>query len=210
MKREEIKAIFAEATDEQIKKILGINGADIEGFKSKISKLEDDLKTKETSLKQISSDFEQLKTANASAEDYKKKFEELQADVTKKENEAKAEREKAEHDAEISRRYNAVAVDKDGNPLKWRHDAIKADYLRKFDEALANKDNVGKSDADIFAELTKEDGNAFESARAKPNLAGGNPANFTSLSKEEFAKLGYSDRLKIFNENPDVYHSMTE
>lgn len=28
MKREEIKAIFAEATDEQIKKILGINGAD--------------------------------------------------------------------------------------------------------------------------------------------------------------------------------------
>ena len=40
-------------------------------------------------------------------------------------------------------------------------------------------------------ELTKKDGNAFENARAKPNLAGGKPADFTSLSKEEFAKLGY-------------------
>lgn len=30
MKREEIKAIFAEATDEQLKKIMDLNGSDVE------------------------------------------------------------------------------------------------------------------------------------------------------------------------------------
>lgn len=210
MKREEIKAIFAEATDEQIKKILGINGADIEKIKNKVSELEQELEKKGEDLKKVSTEYEQLKISNANAEDYKLKFEELQKDIAEKEKASKAEKAKAEHDAEVSRRYNAVAVDKNGNPLKWQHEAIKSDYLRKFDEALANKDNIGKSDAEIFEELTKDDGNAFAGARAKPNLVGGNPANFTSLSKEEFAKMGYSDRLKLFKENPDVYQSMTE
>ena len=40
MKREEIKAIFADATDEQLDKIMSINGADVEKYKSKVTALE--------------------------------------------------------------------------------------------------------------------------------------------------------------------------
>ncbi len=46
MKREEIKAIFAEATDEQLKKIMDLNSSDVEREKGKLTALEAELKGK--------------------------------------------------------------------------------------------------------------------------------------------------------------------
>ena len=40
MKREEIKAIFADATDEQLDKVMSIKGADVEKYKNKVASLE--------------------------------------------------------------------------------------------------------------------------------------------------------------------------
>ena len=46
MKREEIKAIFADATDEQLKAVMDLNGADVEKAKSKVTALEVEIKEK--------------------------------------------------------------------------------------------------------------------------------------------------------------------
>ena len=48
----------------------------------------------------------------------------------------------------------------------------EADYLRKFTEELSNKENEGKSDADIFKSLTENDGAAFKVPSAQ-NVFGG-------------------------------------
>lgn len=174
MKREEIKAIFAEATDEQLKKIMDLNGSDVEREKGKLSTLEKELEDKKTAFNTLNSELETLKTSNASAEDYKKKFEDLQKDIADKEKKEKEAQEKAEREENILNRYNAVAVDKDGKPLEWTHEAIKADYLHKFSEALNDKANEGKSDADIFSALTKEDGAAFKVPGAQTVFGGAN------------------------------------
>ena len=174
MKREDIKAIFAEATDEQLKKIMDLNGSDVEREKGKLSALEKELEDKKAAFDTLNGEFETLKASNASAEDYKAKFDKLQEDIAAKEKEEKEAKEKAEREENILNRYNAVAVDKDGKPLEWTHEAIKADYLHKFSEALNDKANEGKSDADIFNALTKEDGAAFKVPGAQTVFGGAN------------------------------------
>lgn len=174
MKREDIKAIFAEATDEQLKKIMDLNGSDVEREKGKLSALEKELEDKKAAFDTLNGEFETLKASNASAEDYKAKFDKLQEDIAAKEKEEKEAKEKAEREENILNRYNAVAVDKDGKPLEWTHEAIKADYLHKFSEALNDKANEGKSDADIFNALTKEDGTAFKVPGAQTVFGGAN------------------------------------
>lgn len=70
MKREDIKAIFAEATDEQLNKVMGLHGADIEKYKGKVTALEAENAEKKTAFDNLNAEFEKLKESNASAEDY--------------------------------------------------------------------------------------------------------------------------------------------
>ena len=167
MKREEIKAIFADATDEQLKAIMDSNGSDVEKAKSKVTALEAELKEKKADFEKLNTEFEALKTANASGEDWKAKFEALQAENDAKAKQAEADRILAEKAEALNKRFETVVGDK-----KFSHDAIKADYLKKFGEAIELDENKSKSDADIFHELTKDDTSAFAGVQAV-KLAGG-------------------------------------
>ena len=66
MRREEIKSIFLDATDEQLKSVMDLNGADVEKAKSKVTALEIELKEKKADFDKLNNEFEALKTANAS------------------------------------------------------------------------------------------------------------------------------------------------
>lgn len=169
MKREEIKAIFPEATDEQLSKILDINGADVEKVKAKVTALEADIKDKKDAFDKLNTEFESLKSSNAGAEEYKSKYEALVAENAAKAKQAEADRILAEKNENISNRFSAVLGEK-----KFSHDAIKAEYLKKFTDALELKENQGRSDADIFHELTKDDPVAFTGVTTV-RLAGGTP-----------------------------------
>ena len=171
MKREEIKAIFADAAAEQIEAVMRLNNADVEKDKGKLPALEAELKEKKTALESLNAEFEQLKASNANAEDWEKKFNDLSAEIAEKEKQAKLEREAKEKADMIESRFNTVVGDR-----KFTHEAIKADYLHKFGEALDNKDFMGKSDADIFHELIKDDKNALENVQMQLNMPGGQPA----------------------------------
>lgn len=208
MKREDIKAIFAEATDEQLNKVMGLHGADIEKYKGKVTALEAENAEKKTAFDNLNAEFEKLKESNASAEDYKTKLEDLKKDIAEKEKAAKEEKEKAEREANILSRYNAVAVSKDGKPLEWTHEAIKADYLHKFTEALNDSANEGKSDADIFHELIKDDGAAIKVPGAQTIYGGASNVGGGNITKEAFAKMGYKERVKLYNENKELYNTL--
>ena len=101
MKREEIKAIFADATDEQLKAVMDLNGADVEKAKAKATAFENELKEKKAEFDKLNSEFEALKTSNASGEDWKAKFEALQDENVAKEMQAEADRIMAEKHAVI-------------------------------------------------------------------------------------------------------------
>ena len=205
MKREEIKAIFADATDEQLKAVMDLNGADVEKAKSKVTALETELKEKKEAIDNFNKEIEELKTANASGEDWKAKFEALQAENVAKEKQAEADRILAEKNADIEKRFAECVGDK-----KFSHDAIKADYLKKFAEALESEEYKGKGDVDIFHALTKDDATAFTGVTAV-KLQGGTPQGVggKSVTREAFNKMSYKERLQIYNENQALYNELT-
>ena len=167
MKREEIKAIFPDATDEQLKSIMDLHGSDVEKAKSKVTALEAELKEKKEDFSKLNDEFETLKAANASGEDWKAKFEALQAETIAKEKQAEADRILAEKNADIEKRFDACVGDK-----KFSHDAIRQAYLKKFGEALESEEYKGKGDTEIFHSLSKDDAQAFTGVTAV-KLAGG-------------------------------------
>ena len=105
MKREEIKAIFADATDEQLKAVMDLNGADVEKVKSKVTALETELKETKEGNNKLMSELDELKTANASGEDWKAKFEALQSENIAKEKQAEADRILAEKTEAINNSF---------------------------------------------------------------------------------------------------------
>lgn len=200
MKREWLKELGL--TDEQIDKIMGENGKDVEKAKG-------DLSTKETEL---ASTKEQLSTANAeiesyksmdiegikaSAESYKAKFEE-----SEKNSKAEIESLKFEHSLES-------ALAKAGTKN------VKAAKALLNIEELKNSKNV---DTDIEAAITalkESDGYLFGGETNPEGTggslgAGGKPKAPTKVSKEEFSKMGYFDRLKLKQSNEDLYNQLKE
>lgn len=198
MKREELKQI-AELTDEQLDKIMAINGADVEKVKAKVTALEADLKQSKEAADKINTEFEALKANNASAEEYKTKYEALVAENEAKARQAEADRIAKEKAEGIDKRFETVVGDK-----KFSHDAVRADYRKKFEAALADKENEGKSDADVFHALTKDDRNAFEGVTAV-KLAGGRPTGtgngYSSVDDIMKSDMTREQKRKVIAEN---------
>ena len=179
MKREEIKAIFADATDEQLKAVMDLNGADVEKAKSKVTALETELKDKKEDFDKLNAEFEALKTANASGEEWKTKYEAIVAENEAKAKQAEVERIAKEKAESLDKRFDAVVGNK-----TFSHEAIRADYRRKFESALADKANEGQSDADIFHALSKDDATAFKGVTVV-KLAGGKPTGSGKYSSRD-------------------------
>lgn len=167
MKREEIKSIFPDATDEQLKAVMDLNGGEVE----KNKKLEAELKAKNEQFETLNKEFEALKTANADGVEWKTKFEALQAENAAKAKQAEADRILKEKTESINKRFETAQGEK-----KFSHDAVREAYLKKFGEALESEDYKGKSDVEVFRELTKDDENAFKGATIV-KLAGGKPSS---------------------------------
>ena len=154
---------------EVAEKIFAERSKEIEADKAKREKLEIEFKEKKESLDNLSKEFEDLKSSNASAEEYKTKYEALVADNEAKAKQSEADRILAEKTENINKRFEAVVGEK-----KFSHNAIKADYLKKFGEALELEENKSLSDEQVFHNLIKDDATAFTGVTAV-KLAGGTP-----------------------------------
>ena len=168
---------------EVAEKIFAERSKEIEADKAKREKLETELKEKKESLDNLSKEFEDLKSSNASAEEYKTKYEALVADNEAKAKQAEAARILAEKNADIEKRFAECVGDK-----KFSHDAIKASYLKKFAEALESEEYKGKGDVDIFHALTKDDAAAFTGVTAV-KLAGGRPIGTSGKTRDEIMAI---------------------
>ena len=179
MKREEIKSIFADATDEQLKAVMDLNGADVEKVKSKVAALETELKEKKADFEKLDTEFEALKTANASGEDWKAKFEALQAENVAKEKQALAEKAEKEKE-ENNRLLFQKAVEAYGKKSDdWNGKFTEEGYYNEFIKALELEENTGRAHKDILHDLVKNDGTAFKGVQAV-KLQGGTPQGIGS------------------------------
>ena len=184
-------------------KIFAERSKEIEADKVKREKLETELKESKESLDNLSKEFEDLKANNASAEEYKSKYEAVIAENEAKAKQAEADRILAEKTENINKRFEAVVGEK-----TFSHNAIKADYLKKFGEAIELEDNKSLSDEQIFHNLIKDDATAFTGVTAV-KLAGGTPQGvggkqYTSKA-EIMAIKNYDEKIEAISNNKHLF-----
>lgn len=145
MKREDIKKIFPDATEEQLKGLLDINTADIGKAKGELEAVKADLEKANGTLKEYETTIADMKKSAEGNEDFKKKFEELEQRIADEKAEEEAE------EAEYSNRFKTVVGEQ-----KWRDALTEKAVYAEFKTALQDETNKGKGDKDILAALTQD------------------------------------------------------
>jgi hypothetical protein len=182
MKREEVKAIFADATDEQLKQIMDLNGKDVEKEKAKHTSLEDDLKESKKAYDTLTTEFEALKSKNASAEEWETKYNALKSDNEAKEKQALADKLAKEKEENNRTMFEKALKEYGKTPDDWNGVFTGDGYYKKFVEAISLDENTGRAHKDILHDLVKNDQYAFKGVTAVP-LNGGRPMGIGSNGK---------------------------
>ena len=181
MKREDIKKIFPDATEEQLKGLLDINTADIGRAKGELETVKADLEKANGTLKEYETTIADMKKSAEGNEDFKKKFEELEQRIADEKAEAEKKAKEEAEEAEYSNRFKTGVGEQ-----KWRDELTEKAVYAEFKTALQDEANKGKGDKDILETLTK-DRNYWENPNQPANMAGmgtnvntngANPFNF--------------------------------
>lgn len=187
MKREEVKTILPDITDEQLDQLMDLYGTDIEGQKTTITKLQDQLKTARDGL----AAFDGVDVQGLQG----------QIDTLKKE---KADLETA-HKKDLAERDFSARLDTAIQARKGRSGkAIRA--MLDLDTLRASENQEKDINAALDA-LTKDSAYLFESATPPP-YAAGTGTQPLPVTKESFAKMTYQQRLELKHSDPETYKTM--
>ncbi len=195
MKRDFLKGLGLE--DEVIDKIMAENGKDIEAHKGNNDKLTSDLEAKTKEHGEALKLIEQLKSQNAGNENLQNSIRDYEATVAKltAENE-QLKIDKAVEVALLENKAKASDIDYLMFKLKQDHKEIKLDENGKV-----------KGIDDLVNGLKTSYASNFESVSKKtyePNkLPKGDDT--PSITKEQFDKMGYNEKLKLYSENKELY-----
>lgn len=151
MKREDIKKIFPDATEEQLKGLLDINTADIGKAKGELETVRADLEKANGTLKEYEATIADMKKSAEGNEDFKKKFEDLEQRIADEKAEAEKKAKEEAEEAEYSNRFKTVVGEQ-----KWRDALTEKAVYAEFKTALQDEANKGKGDKDILAALTQD------------------------------------------------------
>lgn len=162
MKRDELKGIIPEITDEQLTKVLDINTTDIGKAKTDYTDLKAKYDAEVKTRQGLEADIQKLKDSAADTEGLNNKIADLQKEI----DDRKAADEQAVKDKAMADRFGAAIGEK-----KFLNEFTQKGVLEEFKAALADKANQGKSDADVFAGIVKDRDGIF----ANPNPIGGTP-----------------------------------
>lgn len=191
MNREFLKSLGIE--DENINKIMAENGKDINEYKAKVESLEDVKKQLNTANNTI----KELKKNNADNEELQKTIKEHEATIKKQ----KEDFAKALKDTKID-----AAIEKALRDSNAKHGDLLAGKIDRS-KILINDDNnvIGLSEQIETLKTSYKD--LFSTT-----LAGTTPTNNESkvkeVTKEDFAKMGYRERVKLNQENPELYKEL--
>ena len=191
-------------SDEQIEKVTGemkqnkIFFADEENLGIRYKKLKDDHDALTKQHGEATTLIEELKKGSKGNEQLQSKITAYETQVAELQSEL--QRTKVESAIRIAL-LSAKAIDVDYLTFKLRE---------KGELKLDEQGNIKGID-DMLAGLRIQFPNQFESASQKKidehKLPDGDDAK--RISQEDFNKLGYQDRLKIFNENPELYAELS-
>lgn len=190
MKRDDVKKILPGITDEELSAVMGLHGSSVQGYKETISGLEGTLQQMEETIKEkdltISNlgetDLEKLK---------KEEYERAYSDASKEFNEYK----KTQAIDSLLKNLGARNVAAVKALISMDGVGFENDTLTGLDEQM---ENIVKENPYLF-EVPQSTKPAFTS-----QIEGGEKL----ITKDAFKKLGYHERLKLYNDNPTLYMEM--
>lgn len=151
MKKEDFLKLGAE--EELAGKLAEASAEELKGFipKSRFDEVNTQLKAQKDLVAERDKQIEALEGASGNAEKYKKDLEDLKAQIAKEKEEAERKAKEAEIEAEYKTRFSGLAGEN-----KWRDELTEKAVYAAFKEALADENNKGKGDKEIFEALTKD------------------------------------------------------
>lgn len=190
MKREDVKRVLPQITDEELSEIMKLHGSSVNGYKETITSLEDSVRVMESGIKERDGRISALEGTD---------FEKLKND----------EYQRAYSDAkkEFEQYKMAHAVD----------DLLKSSGARNITavKSLISMDEVGFENDTLtglgeqLEKIIKENPYLFENADvAKPSFTSQIEGGENVITKDAFSKLSYRDRLRLYNDNPELYAQM--
>lgn len=188
-------------SDEDIQKILAENGRDVEREKAKTDAALEDIKTLKADKETLENKVTTLTKASGDAETVKKELDDLKATIEKEKEAAKA----AAEDAALTDAIEATFGDK-----KFTSDYVRNGIIADMKTEIAKPENKGKGYAEIFEGLTKDKEGIFANPNPPANMTGMGKVDTSSITKEQFSKMGYLERNKLYNENKELYNQLKE
>lgn len=205
MKREFLTDLGLEG--EQVDAIMKEHGKSVNALKDEADKVDDLQKQVDDYKTQLDDRDKQLKDLEKSAkgnEDLQKEIKDLQKanDDTKKEYETKLAEQRKESKLELALKD---AKAKNPRAVKALLDAEKVsldgDNLIGLEDQLSA---LKESDAYLFGEDEPKGLKGREPHPSDPNK------QQQGITKEQFNQMGYTDRVKLYSENPDLYKQLSE
>lgn len=184
-------------SSEDIKEILKKHG---EYIKIETEKVENNYKTQIEENKNTIADLkEQIEKAPKSdeIENLKTKI----ADYEKKEADRTAEQKAKEEDTILTNNVIEAIGDK-----KFVNDYTKNSIINEIKTALKDSANVGKSAKDLFTEITEGKDGLFVNPNQVVDMPSIDESVENTVSKDDFDKMGYKQRLELKQSNPELFN----
>lgn len=157
--------------------------------------------------KLVTKDKEELQTLKAQLKELRensKNADELQSkyDELVKANEERDAQQKAEQEEKVlTNNINAVLEGKN-----FVNDFTKNAIVNEIKSALKDSANVGKSAKDLFEEITKDKQGIFANPNPVKDMPDIDETVENVVSKADFDKMGYKERLELKQTNPELFN----
>lgn len=204
MKREDFVKLGVD--EELAKKLESASLEELKGYipKARFDEVNNAKNNAEALVKERDSQIETLKNSTGDVEALKKQIADLQAD-----NKAKAD----EHAAEIKKMQRGSVDNELLTTAKAKNSKAVIALLEAIEDAVDIEGYRTKRSEQIAA-LQKSDAYLFEAKESKFKMKGASVGESadgdTGITKEQFNKMSYKDRMNLFNTNKELYDSLSK
>lgn len=175
--------------------------------KSRFDDVNNAKKNAESLLAERDKQIEDLKASAGASDDLKKQIEKLQAD-----NKAAVEAKDAEiKSIKINNAVNTALLSAGAKNIKAVMALVDMDKVK-----LSDKGDISGIDEQIEA-LKGSDDSKFLFKEDKPSTTikgakpvSGNTGNAGAITKEQFTKMGYKERVELYNTNKELYDELSK
>lgn len=186
-------------TDEQVDTIIEAHTDVVDGLKDEINSNKDAVKK----LAEVTKERDELKAQGNDG--YKEKYDKEHSDFEKFKAEIAAKETRESKGKAFLSILNLANIK--GTNAEFVMDSKTAE---KMIDELEIKDGKVVNQEDVVKAVTEKWGNYAERKEVINAPVPNPPINTggTSITKEDFAKMSYKDRLKIYNENSELYNEL--